>query len=349
MSFRNHVYVGTAGHSVWFSEDGGLQFVHPNSHSGMYLEARVWSLSSHAKTPDRTFAGTDMGLFCWSEKSARWTAIVSPMQDVWSIAQHPVQENVLIAGTRPGNFYRSDDGGNNWALVPVLGMAQFSCINMGPTRVTQILFDPRNPDWVWASVEIGGIYFSQDAGCTWILRDLGLLSKDVHGIAVVPKKDGSAVLLATTNKGLHQSTDEGLTWEFKEIQSPWQYTRAVQVHPTSPSIVYLTNGNGPPGNDGKFFKSTDYGETWRIVELPGELNSTPWCISVHPSNPDKLYVSTNLGQLFQSDDAGESFERLAHEFGEIRSLHFKPLPEGARQAEHAVTRAQIKDIRQKTT
>jgi hypothetical protein len=30
-----HVYVGTGGHSAWFSDDSGETWVHPNSHSGM--------------------------------------------------------------------------------------------------------------------------------------------------------------------------------------------------------------------------------------------------------------------------------------------------------------------------
>ena len=38
-----HLYAGTVGHSAWFSEDSGAAWVHPNSLSGMYLEARVWA------------------------------------------------------------------------------------------------------------------------------------------------------------------------------------------------------------------------------------------------------------------------------------------------------------------
>src|SRR5206468_4955415 len=53
-----HVYAGTAGHSAWFSEDLGLSWTHPNSHSGMYLEARVWAFSSHPALPGSLHAGT---------------------------------------------------------------------------------------------------------------------------------------------------------------------------------------------------------------------------------------------------------------------------------------------------
>ncbi len=47
MTSQIEVYAGTAGHSAWFSNDLGETWVHPNSHSGMYLEARVWSYCSH--------------------------------------------------------------------------------------------------------------------------------------------------------------------------------------------------------------------------------------------------------------------------------------------------------------
>ena len=78
---RAHVYVGTAGHSAWFSEDSGETWLHPNSHSGMYLEARVWTIAAHSSTPDRLFAGTDMGAFRWDEATARWSHLPALMGD----------------------------------------------------------------------------------------------------------------------------------------------------------------------------------------------------------------------------------------------------------------------------
>ena len=72
----------------------GETWVHPNSHSGMYLEARVWSIASHPATPERLFAGTDMGIFRWDEPSARWAHLPSPMQDVWAVAVDPADPDV---------------------------------------------------------------------------------------------------------------------------------------------------------------------------------------------------------------------------------------------------------------
>ena len=98
-----HVYAGTGGHSAWFSDDSGQTWVHPNSHSGMYLEARVWSIASHPATAERLFAGSDMGIFRWDEPTARWAHLPSPMQDVWAVAIDPAHDRsnrlaTLISG-----------------------------------------------------------------------------------------------------------------------------------------------------------------------------------------------------------------------------------------------------------
>ena len=175
-----HVYAGTAGHSAWFSDDSGETWVHPNSHSGMYREQRVWSFASHSGTPGHLFAGTDAGVFRWGEANARWAHLASPMSDVWSIAVDPADPNVLIAGTRPAAFYRSTDSGKTWKVVTPPGVIPLSDVNAGPTRVTQILFDPFDGGTVWASVEVGGVYRSKDRGETWECKEEGLISGDVH-------------------------------------------------------------------------------------------------------------------------------------------------------------------------
>ena len=334
-----HVYAGTAGHSAWFSEDLGLTWTHPNSHSGMYLEARVWSISSHAAVPAVLFAGADEGLFRWEERTARWTLLASQLGDVWSVLQAPTDPQTLYAGTRPAALFRSTDGGSTWEELPTPGIAKFSDVNMGPTRVTQILADPYVPKRLWATVEIGGIYRSDDAGSSWRLLTNGLVSTDVHGIEVVRRMDGKARVLATTNRGLHASDDEGETWRFVELDSPWQYTRGIATRTDDRSIVFLANGNGPPGNDGRILRSTDGGDSWQRLELPEPINSTMWCIATHVSDPMLLFACTNLGQLFRSTDGGDTWFRMPHEFGELRSLHWRAVPRGTRAASHSITRA----------
>jgi len=336
-----HVYAGTAGHSAWFSDDLGSTWVHPNSHSGLYLEARVWALSSHPASPESLHAGTDQGVFRWSEYSARWELLSDVVNDVWALLHDPRDPSILYAGARPAGLYRSSNGGRQWTELAAPGIAKFSDINKGPTRVTQLLFDPFVSDRLWATVEIGGVYRSDDRGSNWRLLVDGLVSSDVHGIAVTRNKTGSSRVLATTNRGLHISDDNGEHWRFTPLDSPWQYTRAVVTRPDNPSVVFLTNGNGPPGNEGRLLRSLDGGDSWETLSLPGNLNSTVWCIATHESNPLLIFACTNLGQLFRSADGGDTWIRLPHEFGEVRALLWRTLPRGTRRASHSLTRAVV--------
>lgn len=314
-----NLYVGTSGLSVWFSRDLGESWVRPYSESGLYLEARVWALSGHAGTPGQVLAGTDSGLYRWDEAERRWTHLPSPMDDrcIWSLAPAPGDPAVIVAGTHPAGLWRSGDGGASWVPLP----AEFAeeCIYIGQPRVTRVLFDPADARTLWAGAEIDGVHRSRDGGESWQRVSDGLVSDDVHDIALV-----GDTLFATTNKGLHRSADGGDTWRWQELDSPWQYTRAITPRADGNGTVFLANGNGPPGSTGRLLRSRDGGGTWEDAGLPGPLNSTPWCLATHPSDPMLIFLCTNLGQIFRTTDGGESWTRLPHEFGEVRSIHWQP-------------------------
>lgn len=316
------LYIGTIGTSVWFSYDLGETWDRPYSESGLYLECRVWSLTTNSKDPARIFAGTDEGIYRWNDANRKWNHHPSAMDrtPVWALAQSPHDPSLMLAGTQPAALFRSRDGGDTWSRVGAELAA--SCIFVQRPRVTQILFDPIDPKLVWMGVEIDGIYRSRDAGETWTKHSDGLVSEDVHGLAVLP--NGPRKLFATTNKGLHYSLDDGSSWHLTPLPSEWQYTRAIVPHPGRQNALFLTNGNGPPGSTGKLLRSTDAGESWQDAKLPGELNSTVWCIASHPSNPQVMFVCTNFGQLFRSLDGGDSWQKMKREFGEVRAAMLHP-------------------------
>lgn len=335
-------YCGTASQSAWFSDDAGETWVHPNSHSGMYIEQRVWAIASHSQTPDRMFAGTDDGIFRWDEETLRWMQLPSPMTDVWAVALDLKNPDLLLAGTRPGGFFRSVDAGKTWKDVTPPGVIPKSTVNAGPTRVTQILFDPIDDGTVWAAIEIGGVYRSKDRGLTWEYKNKGLVSGDVHGLAIVKPPGGNKILFVTTNMGLHRSEDNGETFFVQSLPSPWPYTRGITPRADNTGVIFVGNGNGPPGNDGFLLRSRDYGKTWEDAKLADSLDSTVWCIAAHAADPKLLFVCTNLGELFRSTDGGESWKRMPHVFGDMRTLHWRSVPEGTRKATHSLTRPVLK-------
>ena len=107
------------------------------------------------------------------------------------------------------------------------------------------------------------------------------------------------------------------------------------------SQIFLCNGDGPPGTTGKLLGSRDGGRTWQQCTLPGTLNSTPWCVAVHPADPKLVFMCTNLGQLYRSDDGGERWQRLKHEFGEVRALHWRALPADMPRGAFTITKRTV--------
>jgi len=149
------------------------------------------------------------------------------------------------------------------------------------------------------------------------------VSGDVHGLAVAREPDGTKAILATANKGLHRSRDNGESWVLEPIGSAWQYSRAIVLAADGKSL-FLTNGNGPPDSTGRLLRSQDAGLHWIEMPLPGALNRTVWCVAAHPADPSLLFCCSNLGQVFRSTNGGSEWTRLPREFGEVRALHWRP-------------------------
>ena len=313
--------VATSGLSVWFSNDIGETWDRPYSESGLYLEARVWALSSHPDAPEHLYAGTDSGIYRWDKETQQWSHLSSPMDSlsIWSLAQAPHDPRLILAGTQPAALYLSKNSGESWEKLsaPLPNSCQF----VGTPRVTHVSFDPVEHDRLWAGVEIGGVWTSDNNGQSWEARNDGLISEDIHGLSI--SNNGTQKMFATTNKGLHVSDDAGTHWNFQRLDSPWQYCRVIASRPDR-KVLFLSNGNGPPGSNGRLLKSFDGGETWCDAHLPGTLNSTVWCLAMHESDPLLVFAATNLGQVFRSADGGETWTKLDREFGEIRAITWRP-------------------------
>jgi photosystem II stability/assembly factor-like uncharacterized protein len=315
------VYVGTAGMSVWFSPDGGERWERPYSESGLYLESRVWGLTAHPGEPDAVYAGTDIGLYRWSEQARKWTHLPGPLDklETWALVQEASDPAVMWAGTRPAGLFKTTDAGRTWQQLAVPFVD--TCIFVVHPRVTSILLDPAEPGTAWVGVELDGVRRTRDGGRTWQPCNEGMFTADIHGLSLT--RHGARKLFATTNKGLFVSEDDGDSWTHHPVDSPWQYMRVSHERADRTGTMFISNGDGPPGSTGRILRSRDNGKSWENTGAEG-FNSTPWCFATNPADPDRLYCASNLGQLYRSTDGGEHWTKLKREMGEIRSIMWRP-------------------------
>jgi photosystem II stability/assembly factor-like uncharacterized protein len=322
MSHR--VYVGTIGEGMFRSVDGGQTF--RRACEGMFVECHVRALAVHPRDSATLYLGSELGLFVSTDAADNWTRLPAPLDgmQVWSIFVAPSKPELLVVGTCPSRLFRSDDAGRTWHEAHA-GIVR-ECPRILHTRVTCITGDPVDANLLWAGVEIDGVYRSRDAGRTWQSIGTGLSSRDIHSIVVVPGPGGSRRLLAATNNDLNLSSDDGETWQPIEIgkQLPWSYCRGMTQLAGQPNVVFLGNGDGPPGTVGVVARSADGGDHWEAAKMPGQANSTLWTFAVHPAVPDRVYAASVSGEVYRSEDGGRVWQKLAREFGEIRALAWAP-------------------------
>ena len=200
-------------------------------------------------------------------------------------------------------IFRSDDGGKSW--IP-RGLANSHHIN-------RIVIHPQNPNIVYVAVmghlftpnEERGVFKTTDGGETW--EKILYINEHIGVIDLVMNRSNPDVIYAAS---------------YEKYRLPWTFE--------------------PAGQGSRIYKTTDGGESWDILTngLPqGEIGRIG--IDIHRANPNILYaVIQNLnpdpnfdlskmrqtdanidatydaligGEVYRSDDAGESWRKVSDE------------------------------------
>jgi photosystem II stability/assembly factor-like uncharacterized protein len=133
-------------------------------------------------------------------------------------------------------------------------------------------------------------------------------------------------VLVSTNGEMFSSADAGASWTAVGVKEKWPlpYARGLAVKTDDPSIVFAGCGETTTGETGHVLRTRDFGATWDTLKLPGRPNATIWGIATHPANGNRLVAFTLFGEVFITEDAGESWTKVPREFGEIRTAAWLP-------------------------
>ncbi len=226
---------------------------------------------------------------------------------VYVAAQGPLWS----AGGQRG-LYKTTDCGENWKLV----------LSKGPyTGVTDITFDPRDPDvlyaathqrhrTVWALVNAGpesGIFKSVNGGETWRELKGGLPSADKGkmSVAVSPVRPDvvyATIELAGRKGGFWRSENAGESWtkmsDYVSGGTGPHYYQEIYCDPHRFDVIYHA--------DVRLDRTEDGGKTWHTVESRWK-HVDNHAVVFHPTDPDFLLVGCD-GGLYRSFDRGETYE-----------------------------------------
>jgi len=229
-----------------------------------------------------------------------------------TIYRSPSRSSRVLVGTIDGVVcMERDAAGAGWHVAHR---------SLAGSHIHALLIEPES-DTLFAGVNHGSVFASEDGGRTWERRDEGLTEHDVYSLACARRAGGVRLFAGTEPAHLFRSDDLGRHWtEVASMRSvdtsKWNFpappnvahTKHITFHPHDPDTIFVGI------EQGGLLKSADAGGTFRVVTgMDDDVHRT----LVNPQNPDEIHVTTGIG-MYATADGGKTWEQwtdAAHEIG----------------------------------
>jgi len=216
----------------------------------------------------------------------------------------PNDPETYYVGAPAGGLWRSTDAGINW-----LPLAD----ELPQIGVSGIAIDKNNSDIIYIATGDDdardtysvGVLKSTDKGSSWSKTGLDFSETNAIANEIYIHPEDSDIIWVSTNKGLFKSLNAGVSWDKQLSNNIVDF----KLKPGDPNTVYAVSRS-------KFYKSTNGGNTFKVIRSDLPQTSGRFAIDVSKANSEIIYIlSANVDNSFQglykSADAGESFEKTA--------------------------------------
>lgn len=256
---------------------------------------------------------------------------------------------VVWAGSEPSALWRSDDGGQTFALVDGLWDHPHRPTwepGGGGQAIHTVLPHPTDDFRLLVAMSTGGVYVTEDGGKSWDPSNTGIKAQYrpdpwpeygqcVHKVArdaAEPER-----LFAQNHHGVYRSDDGGTSWTSIAEGLPSDFGFPVVAHPARGGTAWVTplvadRERVPPEAALRVWRTDDAGQSWRSVS--SGLPDSGFYASVlrdaftadDVADPAGLYLGTRDGSVYASADEGGSWNEVARHLPDVLCVRAATVP-----------------------
>lgn len=308
------------------------------------LDHGHWGVKLH-RSVNRGKTWEELTAPTYPEGAAIKEGVAAVTRYIWAMAQGGRSNaSRLWVGTDPGGLFLSEDGGNNFKLIESLWNH--------PTRkegwfgggrdqpgIHSIIVDPRNEDHIHIAISCAGVFETHDAGKTWAIRNKGMQAEflpspdaetgyDPHILVAAPSNPD--ILWQQNHCGIYRSIDAGKNWvDIGEKEGPANFGFAIAVAEDNAEQAWVAPAHSDVTRTTIkgalcICRTDDGGKTWKQLRkgLPQENCFDIVYRHCLACSGDALAFGTTTGNLFFSNNRGESWEVLNNYLPMVYSVMF---------------------------
>ncbi|WP_228037920.1 hypothetical protein [Nodosilinea sp. LEGE 06152] len=277
------------------------------------VELEGHNVTALAAGPNGCWAITDRSSI-WQQAADQPWRKVAAVDDLELNCLLPLNDAVLV-GTSGACLIRLENGNLERlnCFEAVEGHDEWYTPWGDPPDVRSLAVSPSGD--LYVNVHVGGILRSGDRGQTW--QPTIDFHADVHEVRTIA--DQPDWVLAATAEGLAISEDRGQSWRFDRAHLHAAYARAIAV---CGETILMSASTGPRTSKAALYR--------RLLHQPGkfakcEQGLPEWFASnintgTLATKGDYAAFGTSEGEIFGSEDAGLTWQRLATGLAPVRCL-----------------------------
>ena len=278
-------------------------------------------------------AGTQgEGLFLTNDGGQTWSPGGLAGIVIKSIAFTSQDSRVVYAGVKPAGVWRSQDGGATWQEL--VGFTKIRGRNLwfspaeppGTAYVQGLAVSPTDAEVIVAGIEFGAVVHSDTAGEKWSGHRSGAL-RDCHTLKFHFAHGEYAYEGGGTGAGAAISRDGGRTWQQDKRGLDRNYGWAVAADPADPELWYASLSPGPgkahnPGYaEAAIFRKRGKAPWEKLGGgLPNPIDHMPYALLTDMQAPGHVYAGLANGDIWHSEDEGETWQKDQLKFSDLRNL-----------------------------